>query len=188
MEPYIAPSVKPDWLLRFQANGILREGEILEFAVGGFIEKTISALIGKQHKGTGFTLEQKALQLDKRRGIVVVTNVRLLFYMPKLLGRYEVDSYYLDRIEAVEFTKGRFKGRVQVTITNDDKVVKGMDNGEGKKLAEYLQKVILDHRPAAGAPAGAQEAQDPINALKMRLASGEITQEEYENLRRVLEA
>ena len=105
--------------------------------------------------------------------------------IPKLLGRYEFDSYYLDRIDAVEFTKGAFRGRIQVTTANDDGVVKGMDSGEGKRLAKHLQKVILDNQRRSKASPTAQEAQ-PLDVLKVGLVNGEITQEEYEKLRKVV--
>ena len=182
-EPRIMPSVKDEWMSRFKADGVLMEGEVVDYALGGAIEKSIDAFSGKQHKGTGIGLTERALKMDRRHGMAAITNLRLLFYMPKRMGRYEYDSYNLDEINNIEFTKGRGKGRVMVTTPNDHKVIKDVDNDEAKEFANIIQKIIFDKKSAADAPppAAAAPAQSPVDVLKMKLVNGEITEEEYES-------
>jgi len=105
--------------------------------------------------------------------------------MPKILGRYEFEYVPIDQISSIHFNKGLISGRIHITVVNDEKVIKRVNNYAGLKMVELIEKQI-DQIKSANKSNSSGNA-DPLQALKMRLVNGEITIEQYEELRRILE-
>ena len=45
-------------------------------------------------------LGTKVLGLDKRSGLIELTNQRVIFYIPKMMNRYEFEAYKLKQVDA----------------------------------------------------------------------------------------
>lgn len=119
-----------------------------------------------------------------RNGILVCTDQRLIFYMSKMFGRWEMEYAPIDQISSVAFNKGLFQGRIHVTVINDEKVIKWVDNTAAQIIVGLIEKELDKIR--AGKKTGGANNVDPMKALQMRLVNGEITVEQYEKLKNIL--
>jgi hypothetical protein len=126
---------------------------------------------------------------EGRHGVLACTNQRLIFYMPKLLGRWEVESASLDQVSAVHFNKGLTAGRIHVIVYNSEKVIKWISNDEGEKMVKLIEKEQEKNRgDYKTTNLKVEPKEDPLQSLKMRFVKGEITQEQYQEMKKILES
>ena len=188
-EKYISSEISPEWLDDMKDRKVLLEGEELEFAIKCSIEKAIDVMAGQRGKLDSLDLASKMLKMDKRKGIAAITNNRIIFYMPKMLDRYEFESFDHERMDSVEFTKGMRKSRLEITTLNDHKILKDVNTEEGKKMTDELQKIIVANKDAKSNPTTVNtvQQQSPMDLLKTKFINGEITDEEYQQKHKILE-
>ena len=68
------------------------------------------------------------------------------------------------------------------------RIIKGVDNDEGKAIVELIHEAVEKLDEQSSTPSViVNNQQDPITALKMKFVNGEITQEEYEMKKAILE-
>jgi hypothetical protein len=108
-----------------------------------------------------------------------------------MFNRYEFESYDLDQISSIQFTKGFFQGRIQITSFNDYKTIKWVDNNEGKNMTTMVQKAVHDLKQKKSENGESDKKQksnedDILNILKLRYSKGEITKKEYDELKKEL--
>ena len=104
-----------------------------------------------------------------------------------MLNRYEFKAYELKQIDSIRFTKGLRKGRIDITTTDNSRVIKGINNEEGMTIVDMIQRAIDKINMQRNAPTVAAAAQSPIDVLKMKFINGEITKEEYEEKKKILD-
>lgn len=189
VDMYIGPSVDKRKLNEMISRGVLGKGETLKAAIWGSVESSRDPLGGARSKNSSISLGVKAAGLDKRSGLMGLTNRRVIFYMPKMMNRYEFEAFAIKQIDSVQFTKGMRKGRIDVTILNGNRVIKGIDNEEGRTIVDIVQEAVENVAAQGSAPTviTQQAQQSPIDALKMKFVNGEITKEEYEEKKAILE-
>lgn len=115
---------------------------------------------------------------------LVVTNQRLLMVAPGLTS-FNVRSFKFDQINSIDFRQG---------LMEDLLVINGIGVNEmwvfWKKLREISSKgaQILQSRTssASAAKTSVSTAADPLTELKLRLARGEITLDEFNKLKDVM--
>lgn len=117
-----------------------------------------------------------------------LTNRRVIFYMPKILNRYEFESYTIDQISSVQFTKGLHRGRIQVTAFNDYKIIKWISNEDGKRITEMIHNAVetIKGRALNKDTREVSKEENPLAVLKMRYARGEITKKKFDEMKKVL--
>ena len=184
---YTGPSIKREKLDKMMERGVLLEGETLKAAIWGKIESSRGLLFGQRSKEEDIDAMKKLMTLDRRSGLVGLTNRRVIFYMPKIMDRYEFEAYDIDQVDSVTFTKGLIHGRIDITIVNSNRVIKKIDNEEGRTMVDYIQNSIQDTKKKQQTPTTVAEQQSPLETLKMRFVNGEITKEEFEDMKKVLE-
>ena len=186
-DQFIGESVNRKKLDEMLNRGVLMSSETLEAAIWGSVESSRLPTGGARSKHMDMDLVSMATGLDKRSGLLGLTNRRVIFYMPKMMNRYEFEAYKIKQIDSVQFTKGMRKGRVDISTMNSNRVVKDVNNGEGKIIVERIQQAMERLDEQSSTPTVVVDAQDPIKALKMKFVNGEITQEEYETKKAILE-
>lgn len=186
-DQFIGESVNRKKLDEMLSRGVLISNETLKAAIWGSVESSRVPTGGARGKHGDMDLVVKATGLDKRSGLLGLTNRRVIFYMPKMMNRYEFEAYKLKQIDSVQFTKGMRKGRVDISTSNSNRVVKGVNNDEGRIIVERIQQAMEALDEQSSTPTVVVDAQDPIKALKMKFVNGEITQEEYEAKKAILE-
>ncbi len=178
---FIGKDIKKNWFKEMEEREIFLLDEKLIALIGGIIESRSIPLTGDDPSIT------KALGTNVREGLIGLTNKRVIFYMPKMLNRYEFESYTLEQISSIQFTKGMINGRIQVTAFNDSKVIKWVDNDGGKIITDMIQKATNIIKFKDQNTNHTSQKDDPISILKIRYAKGEITREEFEQMKKELD-
>lgn len=127
--------------------------------------------------------------------IILATNKRIIKRDPSSLGlRSHVDSIPYSQINKVHLEKGVFTSEIEMDIgqyESDDN--KQVIQAIPKKKAEAIVSTINEFIRSAQDISNLQptvtktEDDDPLVLLKKRLAKGEISAEEYVELKKVLE-
>lgn len=166
---------------------VFLDGEKLLAGIKGMIESPIMPLGGDRstYSGIGFS---KSVATHVRDGLMGLTNRRVIFYMPKILNRYEFESYTIDQISSVQFTKGLHRGRIQVTAFNDYKIIKWISNEDGKRITEMIHNAVetIKGRALNKDTREVSKEENPLAVLKMRYARGEITKKKFDEMKKVL--
>ena len=127
--------------------------------------------------------------------IIFATDRRLIIRDPNTLGlRAGVESIPYSQINKVHLEKGAFTSELVMNIGQFE----SGDNKQKipaipKKKAGEILSIINEHVRRAqdfrdhGIPPPQQKDDDPLTILKKRLAKGEITKAEYEDLKSALE-
>ena len=125
---------------------------------------------------------------------IYVTNQRVVRYSPSRLGlRAEIEDYRYQDMANVEVRSGVVFGEVHVDMRFESEplVFKNITRATADALHKYLSQGILAVGPAmppgAAPMVGAAGREDPLQILKVRLAKGEITKAEYEEMARLLQ-
>jgi hypothetical protein len=164
----------------------LMPGEIIEFSLRSVIGSHTEGGFGGVKPGFSFGSARSRHVQNEQVGHpwMVITNQRLILVSKGLIS-FETRTFRYDQINSVELQQG---------ILSDKLLIQGMGVSEvwefrhklrelSEKAAKYLQDKINRSVQAKGAPASSG---DPINELKIRLARGEITMDEFNKLKDVL--
>ncbi len=126
---------------------------------------------------------------------IFVTNQRIILYMPRAMGlRKTIEDYRYEDMANFKTDRGILFSTIIITqrFMSNDLVLDSLPKGKTDKIARIIHEGIrlysnnpdpktTNARPSSGQPVG-----DPLNVLKMRYARGEITQQEYEEMRQLL--
>ena len=131
--------------------------------------------------------------------IIFATNKRLIIRDPTMLGlRADVDTIPYSQINNVKLEKGLFTSRVLIKSGNFNRDEQGFIDAIPKEKAAQIVGIINEGigraqthvteivRPSDDERIKSKE-EDPLVILKRRLAEGEITKEDFEELKRALE-
>ena len=69
-----------------------------------------------------------------------------------------------------------------VTVFNDEKVIKWVNNKDDAIIVKIIEEKLKRIKESKNY----KSEEDPLKILKLRLAKGEITKEEYEELKRII--
>ncbi len=184
-EPIGRFTTLPEGIL-VRLNKQIMQGEKIEFS--------LRSVVGSHSEGAfagvkpGFSFGSARSRNIKNEQIghpwMVITNQRL-FLVSKGLISFETRVFRYEQISSVELQQG---------ILSDKLLIQGMGVSEvwefrrklremSEKAARYIQEKI--NIPLQGKGSGGSAA-DPVNELKVRLARGEITADEYNKLKDML--
>jgi hypothetical protein len=127
---------------------------------------------------------------------IIITNQRIIRYSPSNLGLHEeIEDYRYEDIANLKIDKGVLFAAITLKrrFMSEDLI---LDNLPARQV-DYVFKVIQENlRRMSSAPTSTVTAnqqtpltapQDPIQVLKLRFARGEITKEQFEEMKKVLE-
>jgi len=126
---------------------------------------------------------------------IFATDKRILIRDPNTLGiKSDIDSVSYSQVNAIKLKKGAFTSQIIIEsgqFENNNEIIPAIP----KKKAENIMGIINQHIREAQqfhgyeSPPAQQKTEDddPLVLLKKRLAKGEISPEEYVNLKKVLE-
>lgn len=127
--------------------------------------------------------------------IIFATNRRIIKRDPTSLGlRSHVDSIPYSQINKVHLEKGMFTSEIKMDIgqyaaDDNDQVISAIPKKKAEEIVSTINEFLRGAQDMSNMqPTVAKiEDDDPLVLLKKRLAKGEISAEEYVNLKKVLE-
>jgi len=113
---------------------------------------------------------------------IFATTKKIIIRNPSALGlRQNVESYPYDQIVDVKLEKGMFSSTIAINVPGS--IYDGYIEAIPKDEAENLLKIIYERMKEKK---NSSPDDDPLTILKKRFAKGEISKEEYEEMKSVL--
>ncbi len=138
--------------------------------------------------------------------IVFATNKRIIIRNPNFLGAREtVEDYRYESITSVKLEKGIFSSAVNFVIPGmteaskssrrfvmwgrkDEGVIDAIPKFKAEKLVEIVKEGMeMAKKNKNVVNINAPASEDPMKVLKVRFAKGEISKEEFEEMKKALE-
>jgi hypothetical protein len=141
-------------------------------------------------------IKQSRLKAAITPDSIIITNQRIIRYSPSALGLHkEIEDYRYEDIANLKIDKGIFFAVITVKrrFMSEDLILDNLPRGQ----ADYISRVIHENlRRMSSAPTSPvttsqrtplTSPEDPLQVLKLRFARGEITKEQFEEMKRELE-
>jgi hypothetical protein len=141
-------------------------------------------------------IRQSRLKAAATPDYIIITNQRIIRYSPSTLGLHkEIEDYRYEDIANLKIEKGIMFATITLRrrFMSEDLVLDNLPAGKVDYIFKLIQENLKRMSSASVSPAttGQQTSpgppEDPLQVLKLRFARGEITREEFEEMKRVLE-
>lgn len=157
----------------------------------------------------------KSFVIAERTNYIILTNLRLIYFDEKFLGRYTFNSLPFQKLLQVKAHKGAVVWG-EVSFKMEDGALYVLERVNRNDLANFIDALEIAYNSIAVEPVSMkreagllgiadwefnkpeeivfrqqpstqQLVEDPLNQLKMRFIKGEISEEEYKTKLRVLQ-
>jgi hypothetical protein len=187
-------------------------------------DKPTKSLVDKLPKGLKNNLSPgeeivcylKSFVIAERTNYIILTNIRLIYFDEKFLGRYVFKTLPLQKVLQVSAHKGAILWG-EISVKMEDGTSYNIVRVSRKDMANFIDALEIEYNNIAVEPVSikhkgellgisdwefnkpaemvfrqnptvqSQTAQDPLIQLKMRFIKGEISEEEYKAKLRVLQ-
>ena len=163
-------------------------GEGKEFKVPKAIKKML--LADEQAMGI---IRQSRLKAAATPDYIIITDQRIIRYSPSALGLHkEIEDHRYEDIANLKMEKGILFATITLKhrFMSQDLILDNLPAGNVDYVFRLIQENLKRIGSTSVSPAttGQQTPpEDPLQVLKLRFARGEITREEFEEMKRVLE-
>jgi hypothetical protein len=141
-------------------------------------------------------IKQSRLKAATTPDSIIITNQRIIRYSPSTLGLHkEIEDYRYEDIANLKIDKGILFATITLKrrFMSEDLILDNLPAGQ----VDYVFRLIQENlRRMSSAPTSVVTTnqqtpltapEDPLQVLKLRFARGEITKEQFEEMKRVLE-
>jgi len=127
---------------------------------------------------------------------IIITNQRIIRYSPSSLGLYkEIEDHRYGDIANLKIEKGILFATITLRrrFMSQDLVLDNLPAGKVDYVFRVIQENLKRMSSTSVSPVTTSQQtppgppEDPLQVLKLRFARGEITREEFEEMKRVLE-
>ena len=141
---------------------------------------------------------------------IIVSNKRLIITNPSMAGlRKSIQDFPYDKIVGIKLQKGIFTSTIDITTAGmgsqgkpghfgnrwgkgEDNAIDGIEKNKGDEIVKFVRTKMEDIKNTNQQAANQQAAsnpttEDPLTLLKKRFVMGEITKEEFEEMKQILE-
>jgi len=127
---------------------------------------------------------------------IIVTNQRIIRCSPSALGlRKEIEDYRYEDIANLRIDKGILFATITAKrrFMSEDLILDKLPKGQADYISRVIQENLARMNSAARSPVAANQqvsltaSEDPLQVLKLRFARGEITKEQFEEMKRALQ-
>ena len=141
-------------------------------------------------------IRQSRLKAATTPDSIIITNQRIIRYSPSSLGLHkEIEDYRYEDIANLKIEKGILFANITLKrrFMSEDLILDNLPAGQ----VDYIFRLIQENlRRTSSAPTSVvttnqqsplTSSEDPLQVLKLRFAKGEITKEQFEEMKKVLE-
>jgi len=141
-------------------------------------------------------IRQSRLKAATTPDSIIITNQRIIRYSPSSLGLHkEIEDYRYEDIANLKIEKGILFANITLKrrFMSEDLILDNLPAGQ----VDYIFRLIQENlRRTSSAPTSVvttnqqsplTSSEDPLQVLKLRFARGEITKEQFEEMKKVLE-
>jgi hypothetical protein len=127
---------------------------------------------------------------------IIITNQRIIRCSPSALGLHkEIEDYRYEDIANLKIDKGILFATITIKrrFMSEDLILDNLPKGR----VDYISKIIQENlRRMSSAPSSQVQtnqrvslppSEDPLQVLQVRLAKGEITKEQFEEMKKMLQ-
>jgi len=141
-------------------------------------------------------IKQSRLKAAITPDSIIVTNQRIIRYSPSSLGLHkEIEDYRYEDMANLKIDKGIMFARIIVKrrFMSEDLILDNLPEGQVDYIFRLIQENLRRIGSATASPVTADQqtpltsSEDPLQVLKLRFARGEITKEQFEEMKEVLE-
>jgi len=127
---------------------------------------------------------------------IIITNQRIIRYSPSSLGLYkEIEDHRYEDIANLKIEKGILFATITLKrrFMSEDLILDNLPAGKVDYVFRLIQENLKRISSTSVSPVTTNQqtpltaTEDPLQVLKLRFARGEITREEFEEMKRVLE-
>jgi hypothetical protein len=127
---------------------------------------------------------------------VIITNHRIIKYSPSALGlRKKIEDYRYEDIANLRINKGILFATItlKMRFMSEDLILDNLPAGRADYISKVIQENLRVTSNALKSPVTANQRgpltapEDPLQVLKLRFARGEITKEQFDEMKRALE-
>lgn len=121
-------------------------------------------------------------------GFLLITSKRVVFYVPKIFGRYEQLVFPYDQISSVSCHKGLIGDRLDLTVASDYIMIDRIPKGDGDIAAQNIRDLVgtMKAQPSFAVVASQTDVAAQIEKLNKLRKEGAITKEEFERMKKKL--
>jgi hypothetical protein len=141
-------------------------------------------------------IKQSRLKAPITPDSIIVTNQRIIRCSPSALGlRKEIEDYRYEDIANLKIDKGILFATITAKrrFMSEDLILDKLLKGQADYISRAIQENLRRMSGATTSPVTANQQasvappEDPLQVLKLRFARGEITKEQFEEMKRALE-
>lgn len=141
-------------------------------------------------------IKQSRLKAPITPDSVIITNHRIIRCSPSSLGLHnEIEDYRYEDIANLRIDKGIMFARIIVKrrFMSEDLILDNLPVGRLDYIFRLIQENLRRIGSATTSPVTTdwqtppKSSEDPLQVLKLRFARGEITREQFEEMKKVLE-
>ena len=127
---------------------------------------------------------------------IIVTNQRIIRCSPSAMGlRKEIEDYRYEDIANLRIDKGILFATVTAKrrFMSEDLVLDKLPKGQADYISRVIQENLGRMSSVARSPGATNQqvsltpSEDPLQVLKLRFARGEISKEQFEEMKKALE-
>jgi len=127
---------------------------------------------------------------------IIITNQRIIRCSPSALGLHkEIEDYRYEDIANLKIDKGIMFATITAKrrFMSEDLILDNLPKGRADYISRIIQENLRRMSSATASPVTTNQRvsptapEDPLQVLKLRFARGEITKEQFEEMKKALE-
>jgi len=141
-------------------------------------------------------IKQSRLKAAITPDSIIITNQRIIRYSPSSLGVHkEIEDYRYEDMANLKINKGILFATITVKrrFMSEDLILDNLPEGQVDYVFRLIQENLRRMGNATTSPVTTNQqtpltsSEDPLQVLKLRFARGEITKDQFEEMKKVLE-
>ena len=141
-------------------------------------------------------IKQSRLKAAITPDSIIITNQRIIRCSPSALGlRKEIEDYRYEDVANLKIDKGILFATITVKrrFMSEDLILDDLPKGQAAYISRVIQENLRRMSGATTSPVTTSQQippaspEDPLQILKLRFARGELTKEQFEEMKRALE-